>query len=90
MKRLRRGQIVAITFLDHVMGGNKPIRFVVYGKLVSVSHDSLTVAAWNYADSGKDFVPPDDDVHDFRDGNPVRFTIVRSAITRIQRMVADP
>lgn len=28
-KRLRRGQVVAVTFLDHVMGGNKPIRFKV-------------------------------------------------------------
>ena len=84
-KRLRRGQVVAVTFLDHVQGGGKPILFTVYGKLVAVHKDSLTVSTWTYAETGTAVK----DAYDFKDGNNVQFTLVRSAITRVQHLKAE-
>ena len=70
--RLRKGQIVAVEFLDHCEGADAPIPFAVYGYLVSASRKSLTIDSWRYLDPVKPY-----------DDNVKRFTIVRSAITRI-------
>jgi len=70
--RLRRNQIVAVEFLDHVEGGSEPIRCVVYGRLARIAPDVLVIDSWEYADARK----PHDD-------NETRFTIVRAAISRV-------
>ncbi len=81
--RLRRGQVVAIEFLDHCEGGSTPIEFVVFGRLAAVKPQSLTVAAWTYADKAKERAFPHSETHDFKDANLVHFTIVRSAIKKV-------
>ncbi len=74
--KLKRGQMLSIEFSDHVENGNHSIRFVVYGRLVSITRSALSVDSWAYA--GRKHK---------HDHNQTRFTIVRSAIHRIARLV---
>lgn len=45
---MKRGDIVAITFLDHVESGDgaKAARFVVYGRVVRIDKLAVIVASW--------------------------------------------
>lgn len=73
--KLRTGQIVAIEFSDHVEAGSTPLRFIVYGRLSSVTRRALVIDSWRYSDS------------QYRhDKNEVRFTIVRSAIHSVTQL----
>lgn len=72
---LELGQVYEVTFLDHVEGGDEPIEFVVYGRLVDARSRSLTIDSWAYADLMLPF-----------DSNVVRYTIVRSSVTKLVRM----
>ncbi len=69
---LRRGQIVAVEFLDHVANASRPLKFVVYGRLAGITRTALSVDSWTYADRR---LPADSNVE--------RRTIVRAAITKI-------
>lgn len=73
---VRRNQIVAIEFSDHVQDGSKPIRFVVYGRVACVTRTAIVVDSWEYRDTKKPY-----------DRNESRFTIVRSTIHKITRLV---
>jgi len=74
---LRRGHIIAVEFLDHVEnGGNSPMRFIVYGRLSSITRSSMTVDCWAYANRKTK-----------RDQNVTRYTIMRSAIKSVTRLV---
>ncbi len=78
--RFRRGQIVAVTFLDHVQGDGKPLELVVFGRLLSIETNFLTVSSWTYADPN---------IHeDPTDGALTVFTIVRSAVQSIAVLTA--
>lgn len=63
---------VRIDFWDHVEGGDKPILFTVWGRVVAFHDDFITVDSWAY------YSPAEP-----RDGNITTFTIVRSAIKEI-------
>jgi len=76
--KLRRGLVVKVEFSDHVEGSSNSIRFVVYGRVVSVTRRTLSLDSWAYADSKQKF-----------DRNQTRFAIVRSSIHRIVRLVED-
>lgn len=71
---IRKGNIVAIEFLDHVNGGNYPWHFVVYGRVNGVTRTSISVDSWDYV---KD-APLDENI--------TRHTIVRAAITKITKL----
>lgn len=71
MTRLRRGNVVAIDFLDHVQDGKDPLEFRVFGRVIAVDRRSITVAAWEYADQKAP------------DHNCTTYTIVRSTITHL-------
>jgi hypothetical protein len=73
---IRRGHIVAVEFFDHVEGGNRAVRFVVYGRVTSITRREISVDCWGYADPKAG-----------RDGNVTRYTIVRSAICKVTRLV---
>lgn len=73
--RIRKGQIVAVDFLDHVEGADHPLAFTVYGRVGCVTPQSITVDSWCYADKTQ-----------ASDQNVGRFTIVRSAIRGIRRL----
>lgn len=70
--RLRKGQVVAVEFEDHVEDGSQPELFVVYGEVSEVSRKFVCIDSWAYKDQKLDY-----------DINEKRFTIVRSAISRI-------
>lgn len=72
--RLRRNQLVAVRFLDHVQGGGTPLEFVVYGRLLHVDKQSLTVGVWVYADGRA------------TDGNEQTYTIVRSCVKQVVQL----
>lgn len=74
---MKRGDIVAITFLDHVESGDgaKAARFVVYGRVVRVDRLAVIVASWAYASRAKRC-----------DHNTTTYTILRSCITRIDKL----
>ena len=72
---LKRGQIAAITFLDHA-SGDSHIAFVVYGRVASVTRKAITIHSWDY----------EDEIGDSDDENVEAFTIVRSAIVRVVQL----
>lgn len=69
-KRLTKGTLVEISFLDHVETEAPPWEFVVCGRVKAVDRRSVTVDVWRYADE-----------HELDRTNVVSFTIVRAAIT---------
>lgn len=77
--KLRTGQEVRITFLDHVENGNAPIMFRVRGVIQKVDRTSITVAGWSYARARIRF-----------DGNVQRWSILRSTIQQIDVMSPKP
>ncbi|MGO9108526.1 MAG: hypothetical protein ACLP9L_04770 [Thermoguttaceae bacterium] len=78
--RLKPGQIVEATFLDHCEGGGIPMPCIVYGQVLSVNKLALTVGSWLCADP--------DYGHDPRDPNLKCFTILRSTVTSIRHLTA--
>jgi hypothetical protein len=78
----RRGQIVEVTFLDHVQGDAKPLAIVAFGRLLAIDKTSLTIASWTYADRA---------IHeDPTDGALTCFTILRSTVQSLRRLEPTP
>lgn len=75
MIRTRRGDIVAIEFLDQTEGGNTPLRFIVYGRVALSNKNSISVDSWAYPDGQIDL-----------DSNVTRFTILKKAIIKISKL----
>lgn len=74
--RVRKGDEIAIDFLDHVEASQSPLEFTVYGRVLSQDKTSIAVASWVYQDPGKKIRP--------NDYNVTQFTIVRSTIQAIR------
>lgn len=74
--RVRKGDEIAIDFLDHVEASHEPMEFTVYGRVISQDKNSIVVASWVYLDPGKKIRPDD--------YNVTQFTIVRSTIQAIR------
>ena len=75
---MKAGEIWAVTFLDHVEDGKKPLKFEVFGRVMRVGKRSVTLASWDYvAGRGRD-----------RD-NIKTFCIVQSTILDAQRLRVD-
>jgi len=70
----KKGDIVGVTFLDHVESGHeaKPIKFAVFGRLVSEDKRSVCVGSWVYANPRRRM----------QDGNTTTFTILKSCIEK--------
>ncbi len=71
--KIRRGQIVEVVFDDHADGGNVPLGFVAYGRVMAVTRASITIGSWIYAKHRTKL-----------DINVERRVIVRSAIKSIR------
>lgn len=80
----RKGDIMQVTFLDHVEDSerNEPFAFTVWGRVHSVDKKSITVASWDYADAGHTEGKESDQV------NRKRFTILKSTITSLVMLEA--
>ena len=73
--KLRRGQTVRITFLDHVEGWHKPLIFQVHGRLSGITRTALVIDGWHDAPSSR---------QTFHPANHTRWTIVRSTIKEVE------
>ena len=75
----RVGDVVEVEFLDHVEDGGPPLCFRVYGRVAVVSRKHVEILAWAHAD------------HDEAAGDPneKRFTIVRSAIISLRKLIYE-
>ena len=75
---MKKGEIWAVKFLDHVEDGRKPLLFECFGRVVRVGKRSVTLASWDYAGGkGRD-----------RD-NMKTFCIVQSTVIEAQRLRVD-
>lgn len=70
------GDLVRIGFRDHSQGGAGGLNFFAIGKLIKITRRDYTIACWYYMD------PTQEDLE-----NVETFSIVRRAITRIDRLV---
>jgi hypothetical protein len=70
--KVKIGDIVVLTFLDHVEDGEGPILFCVAGRVSEVTRKHIAVCSWWYADQPHTV-----------DENVKRFDIVRGAMKRI-------
>lgn len=76
--RLRKNQIVQVEFLDHCQNASTPMPFVVYGRLATITPQHLCIDSWAHRDKRHQ-----------HDGNVERYTILRSAITKITQLKED-
>jgi hypothetical protein len=75
---MKKGEIWAVKFLDHVEDGKKPMTFEVFGRVLRVGKRSVTLASWDYA-GGKG-----------RDRDNIKtFCIVQSTVIEAQRLRVD-
>ena len=77
--KLKVGDIVHCTFLDHSENSKDVMNFEVFGRLVSITQASYTIIAWGYVD-------PTDRARDNNDDNEVWFSIVRKAVKDIRAL----
>lgn len=77
-KRIRKGYVVEVHFLDHVEDGEGAMKFIVWGRVDRVSRRSLRIVSWAHED------PLDPVAQDCEKGTEKTFTIVRSAITELK------
>lgn len=73
---IRRGWLVAVEFSDHVDGGSKPERFVVYGRVAKITRREICIDSWDYRDTKRPFDRQ----------NETRYTIIRAAVHKITRL----
>jgi hypothetical protein len=74
--RLRKGMVVAVVFDDHAKCADTALRFVAYGRVAVVDKKFIVIDSWHYADPAA-----------ARDDNIERYTIVRSTIRGVTRLV---
>ena len=75
--RLRKNHVVQIDFLDHMEGGEaQPMAVSVWGRIGSISRAAIVIYSWTYFNPA---IP--------RDGNTTYFTILRSCIKKITRLI---
>ena len=78
MNKTRKGDIIAITFLDHA-AGNDHFEFTTYGRVVSQTKQAIVICGWQYSDTKQPVDPHDDNV--------IVHTILKVAITRLVKLV---
>jgi hypothetical protein len=72
---IKIGDIIEIIFLDHVEDGEKPLKFIVYGRIKKIKKDYISVESWAYYDKKLD-----------TDLNCKLFTILKSCIIKINKL----
>ena len=75
-QKLAVGDVVAVEFLDHVEDGGDPLAFIVWGRLAKITKKHYEVVSWAYADVTTPAV----------ETNEKRWTLVRSAVSRITKL----
>jgi hypothetical protein len=78
MSRIRKGDLVQLSFRDHAEGTDH-FEFTTYGRVQSQTRLAIVVCCWQYADTKKPVCA--------EDANVIVHTILKSTITRIQKLV---
>ena len=73
---MKKNTIVAVTFLDHVKGGSEPMRFTLYGRVVTFGNRAIEIGSWVHSNQRKKC-----------DHNCETYTILRSCIEEIVELV---
>ena len=79
-KRLRKGDIVEITFLDHAENSDDALEFIVYGRVMDITRYAYKIGQWIYAKELDRASNGNPDNEDYK-------TIVKTAITKKRRLV---
>ena len=80
--KLKKGQLLLITFLDHVEGGDDVLEFQTLGRVYAVDRWKVVLDTWFYSEKQEETLEEDD-----RSENVGRYTIVRSAIQKVEPLV---
>jgi hypothetical protein len=83
--KVRKGDIVEITFLDHAKGGTH-IEFTTWGRVVSQNKTSIVIGNWLYSKDWSWTYLNNKDKHDPLDGNLTFHAILKSAITKVSKL----
>ena len=70
---MKKGDIVSITFKDHVAGDDQLLVFTVYGKIAKIDEEKIVVHSWHYANK----------LGDSKDHNVTSYAIIRDVIIKI-------
>jgi hypothetical protein len=79
-KRLRVGDLVEITFLDHCEDGDDSLEFTVWGRVENITRTAYKIASWVYHD-------PIAQARDGNEENENYYIIVKTAVTKKRRLV---
>ena len=76
---MKRGDLVAVTFLDHVESpkGARAERFTVYGRIIAIDTRAVVIGSWVYSARSRRC-----------DDNTTTYTILRSCIERVDKLSA--
>lgn len=74
--RAKKGDVVRVTFLDHVEGADKPLEFYLYGRVFEAARTYYVIDSWCYP--AIDVATADD-----RAENIHQTTILRSTISEM-------
>ena len=75
---MRVGNLVEVTFRDHVEHARRSVRCVVWGRVAAIDTQVIVVRCWHAAfRSARD-----------RQANSTEYTILRSAVEKIRRLEA--
>jgi len=69
--------VVCVRFLDHAMGTDAAIEFLVWGRIAIVTRTTYVVRTWDYVNAA---------VPDHNPDNVERFSIVRKAILEMWKL----
>ena len=76
MKRLKKGQVYEVVFLDHVEDSEEPMECAVWGRCRSCGPVHVVICSWDYLDT-----PPGK-----ADVNQKVFSILQSTILSVRRL----
>ena len=76
LPEIKKGDIVQIRFLDHVEDGDKPLDFIVWGRIDRVYKKSIRVVTWAHAKARNPAK--------FAECTEKTFTIVKSTVTELK------
>lgn len=78
-KRLRKGQMVSIEFLDHCIGTTSPILCKAFGVINQITKKHIELSSWIVLNEDKETTK----------ANTEQFIIVRSAIQKINHLIEE-
>ena len=78
--KISTGDVVEVEFLDHVEDGGEPLQFVVWGRLAWIGREHFEILSWAHSE------PTEYD----QTYNEKRWSIVRSAVKRIKKLLPKP